>query len=153
MKIFGIIIAFILGMVLLGAVGRAVRVAMLPVRVADRTIQTGEGIIDKTLTAENALYNYEWFKQQAEDIKANQAKINIANQSVISFEESAGERKDWTFEDKTEASRLRSIVQGLQSQQENLIANYNARAKMANRNIFLDGKIPDFIQIGSNFLK
>jgi len=126
---------------------------MFPVRAIDRTLSTGEGIIDKTLTAENAIYNYEWFKQQVEDIKALETKIQNADNSVVAFFSSAGDRKDWTFEDKTEYSRLQSVALGLRNQYADVVATYNARSKMANRNIFQDGKIPSFIEIGSQFLK
>jgi hypothetical protein len=34
---------------------------------------------------------------------------------------------------------------GLQNHTETLIANYNARAKMANRNIFQNSILPSFI--------
>lgn len=142
---------FILSVI--GVVGRAVRVAMLPVRIVDRSISTTEGIVDKTLTADNAIYNYEWFKQQAEDVKAIESKIQIAQNAETSFKVDAGDRKDWTFEDKTEASRLGAVKQGLQSQYQDMVAQYNARSKMANRNIFLDGKIPSIMELGSNFLR
>ena len=65
----------------------------------------------------------------------------------------AGSRADWTFEDKTEAARLAAIKQGLQSQYQDIVAEYNARSKMANRNIFKDGLIPSVMEMGSNFLK
>ena len=153
MKIFGIIVACIFGLVVVGVVGRAIRIAFLPVRVIDKTIQTGEQIIDKTLTGQNAIYNYEWFKQQAEDIKAIENKITIAQNAEVSFTNVAGVRSTWTFEDKTESSRLAAIKQGLQSQYQDMIATYNARSKMANRNIFESGLIPNVLTMGSNFLK
>lgn len=99
-------------------------------------------IIEKTIDADNIIYNYEWFKQQNEDFTALKNKIAIAIQAENQFKNDAGPRKDWTFEDKTEAARLNSIVIGLNNQLEDLVANYNARSKMANRNIFKDGELP-----------
>ena len=154
--LFLFFISFISGVILIAGlmfVGRAIRVAMLPVRAVDRTIGTAEGVIDKTLNANNAIYNYEFFRQQKEDIKAIESKIEIAQTSYDAFIASAGPRKDWTFEDKTESARLASIKQGLQSQYQDMVATYNARSKMANRNIFLDGKLPNALQAGSNFLR
>lgn len=153
MRIFGWIMTAVVAIVFVGFVGRAIRVATLPVRAIDRTIQTGEGVIDKTLNADNAIYNYEWFKQQVQDIKAQKNRIDIAQNSLVSFEADAGPRKNWTFEDKTEDGRLRSVVQGNQSQLESLVADYNARASMANRNIFNDGLLPRLLTIGAGFLK
>jgi len=133
--------------------GWFLRGAMLPGRAIDRSLGTAEGIIDKTLTAENAIYNYEWFKKQKEDIDALDKKYAVAVQASETFKAEAGPREKWTFEDKGESSRLAAIAQGLKSQYLDAVALYNARAKMANRSIFLDGKIPGFIEVGSQFLK
>lgn len=153
MKTLGAIVGIILGLIAFYAIGTAIRVILLPTRVVDRSFSTVEGVIDKTLTPQNAIYNYEWFKQQAQDIKAIESKIQVAQDSVASFSASAGPRTTWTFEDKTEDARLRSIVQGLQSQYRDVVATYNARASMATRNIFQDGKIPQVMEMGANFLK
>lgn len=153
MKTFGYLVTVLIGISLLAALGIGIRAVFLPARAIDRSLSTVEGVVDKTLTADNAIYNYEWFKQQKEDISAIESKIEIAQTSLDTFISSAGPRKDWTFEDKSEAARLGAIKQGLQSQYQDMIANYNARSKMANRSIFLDGKIPSVIQMGSNFLR
>lgn len=146
--ILGLIIAAIIY-----ALGTALRIALLPARVVDRSFSTVEGVIDKTLTADNAIYNYEWFKRQIEAIKATKNKATLAQQNVANFEASAGTRKDWTFEDKTEYARLSSVAAGLNNQVEDMVAEYNARAKMATRNIFEDGKIPQVLEMGSSFLR
>lgn len=109
--------------------------------------------LDKTLTADNAIYNYEWFKSQSEAIVSTKAKIGYAQDGADNFMKLSGQRDKWTFEDKTEFARLNAVKQGLQSQLQDQVAEYNARAKMANRNIFLDGKIPAIIEIGSHWLK
>lgn len=153
MKIFGWIVLGIFGLAVLTFVGWGFRALMLAPRTINKSFETVEGIIDKTLTADNALYNYEWFKQQAEDIKAIEGKIEIAILARESFKVEAGDRKDWTFEDKTESARLGAISQGLQSQYKDMVATYNARSKMANRNIFQDGKIPAVLEVGSRFLR
>lgn len=153
MKIFGYIVAGLLLLAVISASVFALRVILLPARVATGTLNTVEGVVDKTLTADNAIYNYEWFKRQYEAIQAIQKKITIAHDNVIAFEASAGARKNWTFEDKNEASRLASIEQGLRSQNEDMVAEYNARSKMANRNIFKDGLIPSTLEVGSDLLK
>lgn len=153
MKEFAIILGAFMAIVAIGIGVFFIRVALLPARVAENTITTTEGVIDQTLTADNAIYNYEWFKQQYEDIQAIEKKIVIAEEKVISFEESAGPRSEWTFEDKNEHARLSSVQQGLESQYEDAVATYNARSQMANRNIFKDGLIPQTIEIGSGLLK
>jgi hypothetical protein len=139
--------------VLLIASSMALKTILLPVHAVDRGLDTAHGIIDKTLTADNAIYNYEWFKQQKEDIIAVSNKIRIAEHAEVDFAMTAGSHDKWTFEDKNEDARLRAIVQGLESQLEDMQAQYNARAQMANRNIFDDGKIPAFIEVGSRLFK
>ena len=100
---------------------------------------------DKVLNVDNAIYNYEWFKQQKEDVDALGKKVQTAQLQADSFRVSAGDRKDWTFEDKNEDARLQSIVTGLTNQLTQAVADYNARAKMATRNIFQDGVLPSYI--------
>lgn len=120
------------------------KVVLFPAHVANETVNSAYSITSKTLSADNVIYNYEWFKQQYNDYLAIDKKIIVANDSVANFEKSAGDRKSWTFEDKTEHARLNTIVQGLMSQRADIVSNYNARASMANRSIFQAG-VPSFI--------
>lgn len=135
----------LLALAALGIGSRLLYVAFFPVNTFDKLVNTAYDAQDKTLNADNAIYNYEWFKQQFEDIKALKAKVQIADQSVVDFNAAAGPRTEWTFEDKTEAARLGAIAQGLRSQLEDVIATYNARGKMANRTLFKDSIVPSFI--------
>lgn len=136
----------IIGLLLLGLVIGApfIRLALLPLFKFEQKVNTNQKIIQKTYDADNVIYNYEWFKSTFEAIEASKAKIKNAQAAVDGFESSAGDRKSWTFEDKTEDARLRSIVTGLKNHYEDLVAEYNARAKMVNRNIFQD-TLPLFI--------
>lgn len=99
-------------------------------------------VVTKTFDADNIIYNYEWFKQQYNDYEAINNKIARAETSVNSFKENAGERKEWTFEDKNEFSRLVSISDGLSYQKQDIISKYNARSQMANREIFKTNDLP-----------
>lgn len=99
-------------------------------------------VATKTFNADNMIYNYEWFKQQYNDYEAINKKIERAEMSVNSFKENAGNRKEWTFEDKNEFSRLVSISDGLSYQKEDIISKYNARSQMANREIFKTNDLP-----------
>ena len=151
--LFKVWVAIVFVFLVLSFLGIVFGLISMPLHVASNVVSTTHGVIDKTLNADNALYNYEWFKKQYEDLQAIEKKIVIAHNAVEDFNKAAGARKDWTFEDKTEASRLASIEQGLRSQAEDMIALYNARSKMANRNIFKDGLIPSVLQVGSNILR
>lgn len=61
MKIFWYIMLFIL-------IATWLKILFFPVKVINNTIQTWYDVIDKTINADNAIYNYEWFKQKYEEI-------------------------------------------------------------------------------------
>lgn len=138
------LIAFI-GIIALLAAGTILRIVMFPVNTLNKEIDIAYDAQDKVLTADNAIYNYEWFKQQKANIDATKSQLTNARLSYSSFTESAGPRETWTFEDKTEDSRLRSIVLGLENNLQRQIEDYNARASMATRNIFEDHVLPNYI--------
>ena len=104
-------------------------------------------VYEKTLDADNVIYNYEWFKQRYEDIDAIDSKIVQAKAAVEQFKVDAGERKDWDRMDKEEFSRLSSVELGLNQQRADIAAEYNARSRMANRKIFKmgDTELPQHI--------
>lgn len=106
-------------------------------------------IVNKTIDADNVIYNYEWFKQRHEDIGAIESKIELSVSAVNSFESSAGERKDWHREDREEHARLSTVRLGLEQQRADLVAEYNARSRMVNRSIFKtgDSELPEEIEL------
>jgi hypothetical protein len=145
MKTIGILVVSVFGLALLIGGGMLIQVIFFPVNTAQKMIDTAYQAQNKTLNADNAIYNYEWFKQTYQDINAQKAQLSNAQQTLDAFNASAGNRKDWTFEDKNEQGRLSSVVLGLKNNLEQTIANYNARASMANRNIFQNSILPSFI--------
>jgi len=110
--------------------------------------QQAAKVINKTIDADNMIYNYEWFKQRYEDIEAIDSKISLAEAEAEQFKEDAGDRSTWHREDRTEFSRLNSIAMGLKQQREDLVSQYNARSRMVNRSIFKagDSLLPEQIQ-------
>jgi len=108
-------------------------------------LKQGARIVNKTIDADNVIYNYEWFKKQFRAVGAIDSKIKSQAEAVVIFKEDAGDRSDWTYSDKDELSRLRSIEIGLKQQRQDMIANYNAKANMANRKIFMGNDCPDYI--------
>ena len=102
-------------------------------------------IVTKTLDADNVLYNYEWFKRQWQSIVAIDRMIGQAQESLNEMvRDAAG--KPSTYQGDVAVAEQRRIVQGLRNQRLNYIAEYNARAKMANRNIFMGHDLPPEIQ-------
>lgn len=141
-------------LVLGGLVGLSIGIKVLffPVNTATKLIDTAYKAQDKVLNADNAIYNYEWFKQQYADIEATKLKLVNARSTTDQFTKDAGERSLWTFEDKTESARLNSVVLGLENHLEQQIADYNARSKMATRNIFENSVLPSYID-ALNFIR
>jgi len=137
-----IAVVALIGLTITGLIGGVIR---FPFHVAGNEIKTAHDVVDKTINADNAIYNYEWFKQTYQDINAQKNQLSNAQQNYNAFVAGSGDRKDWTFEDKTENARLNSVVLGLKNNLEQTIANYNARASMANRAIFENSILPNFI--------
>jgi hypothetical protein len=136
--VWRVVACVVLLIVVLGVIG----FVMDPFRQAAR-------IVDKTIDADNVIYNYEWFKQRYEDVHAIDAKILDAEASVAAFAEAAGARTDWHREDREEHARLSAVALGLKQQRADLAAEYNARSRMANRAIFKAGdvELPESIPV------
>ncbi len=113
-----------------------------PFHAISNVQETGHGIIDKTINADNAIYNYEWFKRQYENYLAIKAKIGETEAALESFKIEAGPRSQWKFYDTAEFNRLNSVLLGLRQTLNDLVAEYNARSKMVNRSIFKTGDLP-----------
>lgn len=114
--------------------------------LANPFLQTGR-IVNKTIDADNVIANYEWFKQRHEDIGAIDSKIIDAEMATAVFRDDLGDRGSWHREDRVEYSRLSAITLGLKQQRADLAAEYNARSRMVNRNVFKagDGQLPERI--------
>lgn len=130
---------FIVGSFILAYVGTTLKLFTLPWQKFEAKVDNAGKIIDKTFDANNQIYNYHWFKEREGQIDATRSQIKIAHQAVVDFEAVAGVRSSWTFEDKTEAARLRAVETGLRANLENQVTEYNARANEADRSIFIDG--------------
>lgn len=142
----GIALLVVVGIVLLGVVGSALNLITIPWLKFNSQVQMNRDIVTKTYNADNALYNYHWFKERSGAIIALQTTIDQSTAAQTDFEKSAGPRSSWTFEDKQEDSRLRIVVQGQMAQYNSLVQEYNARAKEADRAIFQD-ELPLFFSL------
>ena len=132
----GIILLIIGGIILLTIVGTAMNLITIPWLKFTSQVQMNRDIVTKTYNADNAIYNYHWFQERLGSIKATETQIQNAIDTQTAFKKDAGDRKNWTFEDKTEDSRLGSVVLGLKNHYQELVNEYNARANEADRTIF-----------------
>lgn len=139
MKNFITIICLLAGLLLVSfAVGEACH-------LFNTATDSANGVIDKTLDPNNVIYNYEYFKQANQDIQALDQKIADAQTAANNFDAQFKNRKDMDRDDKQESDRLHAVLAGLQQERLTEVATYNARAQMANRNIFQTHDLPSHI--------
>ena len=124
-----------LGVIGIVIAGTAINLNTLPFRAAS-------GVAERTFNADNMIHNYEWFKRQYQDVRAIDVKIDASEDAKKAFEASAGDRASWKFEDRQEWSRLNNVLLGLRGQRASMVAEYNAKTQMANRNLFRTGDLP-----------
>lgn len=105
----------------------------------NKSVSTSKEITNLTMTGENAIYNYEWFKRQFHSIESLHMKISDAESIIEQFKsELPASRTEWDRLDKTEYDRLQTVLLGLNNQLNDSVAEYNARSEMVNRSIFKD---------------
>jgi hypothetical protein len=142
----GIIMLVILAFIVMIPLGLMLKAVMFPVRTAENMINTAYDANDKVINADNAIYNYEWFKQKYQDIEVAKKQYKNSSLQFSEYQNSLPDsRLDWTFEDKQEESRLRAVMTGQYNYVESLVGDYNARASMATRNIFENSVLPNYI--------
>ena len=129
--------------IILAAIGGAwmLKAALLPVQTVTTQIDSAGNIITKTYDADNAIYNYEWFKQQYEDIQATERIISNTDVQMKAYRDLYGNASEWDWQTKQDYNSLQTKFLGQQNFYEDLVAEYNARSQMANREIFKD-KLP-----------
>lgn len=140
-KTIGIISLIVIALVLISVAGWGLKAAMLAPKTVTTQIDSAGQVIEKTYDADNAIYNYEWFKQQYADIEA--AKRVISNTAAIrnEYKDMYGDPKDWDYQTKQDYNSINTKYLGQKNHYETLVEDYNARASMANRNVFQD-KLP-----------
>jgi acyl-CoA synthetase (AMP-forming)/AMP-acid ligase II len=128
---------FILVILIFG--GIAVKVLLFPVNMAGKNVDLAYGTTDKTMTAENAIYNYEWFKEQEAYIRQNYKNEEIAKEEYDLFISTLPkDREKWSRQDKDEEASLRNSYYALQKLTNKATEDYNAKSSMVNRAIFKD---------------
>jgi len=135
-----VIIAFMLLIALISG-GWILKAVLLPAKTVTTQIDSAGNIIDKTYDADNAIYNYEWFKMQYEDIQATERIIRNTDNEMDAYKEMYGNASGWDWQTKQDYNSLQKKYLGQQNYYEDLVAEYNARSNMANREIFKD-KLP-----------
>jgi len=137
MKSFFGVIAVVIGIVALGFIGRFIGIGLgiitLPVNKLESQVKLNQGVIKKTYDTEYCLANYEWFKDTDQDIIQMVGQISNKEEQLKSFQESAGARTNWTFEDKQQYNTLTNELTGMKNYRLDLVAQYNSKTEQLNR--------------------
>ena len=135
-----IVVVFVLLIAMIGG-GWTLKAVLLPAKTVISQIDSAGNIIDKTYDADNAIYNYEWFKTQYEDIQATERIIGNTKTEMDAYKDMYGNATLWDWQTKQDYNSLQTKYLGQQNYYEDLVADYNARSNMVNREIFKD-KLP-----------
>lgn len=102
--------------------------------------QAAEDSVENTYNWENAKENYEWFKQQKQDIKAQRAQIENYKQKKEEMLDMYGEDpSEWERTTRVEYNRVQNQITGARNVHEQMVADYNSRANQAHRAMFQCG--------------
>lgn len=135
--------AMIFGIVLLLTIaGIVVKVVFFPAHVADTAIDTAYGVVDQTLNANNALVNYEAFKDLYNGAKQQAANIKSAEQQIENLKATYGDPKTWTKDIREEHAFLQQNLEGYKMQYQSIVKQYNSDSSKLNRNLFKDKNLP-----------
>ena len=141
LKGIGAVVIIIASLVALSALGWGIQAAFLGPKTVTTQISSAGDIIEKTYDADNAIYNYEWFKQQYADIQAAEKIISNTAEIRNDYIDMYGDPKEWGWQTKADYNSINTKYLGQKNHYETLVEDYNARASMANRNVFQD-KLP-----------
>ena len=137
----GLIAVFVLALI-----GSALNLITIPWLKFDSKVNANRGIVQKTYSADNELYNYHWFQETAGDITALQQNIAASKQAVTDFQTNAGPRSSWGYQEEQEFENLQAVVLGQQQQYNSLVQTYNAKAGEADKSMFVSG-LPLFFNL------
>lgn len=97
----------------------------------------GEQIVREQIDAEKAIQNYEWFREQWNDIQAQRAQIENLRDRHERFHDTYGnDSSEWPRDVREDHDRIQTRITGNQNALEQMVAEYNARSDQAHREMF-----------------
>jgi hypothetical protein len=100
-------------------------------------------IAERTLNADNVIYNYEWFHQHYTDWQAAGTNADAKERELNNALTIAGPASSWNLATQREISQLRVELSGLRAHRVNIANEYNAHTAMANRDLFRSRSLPE----------
>lgn len=103
----------------------------------------GARIVEKTIDADNVIYNYEQFKRDAENVRVFETNYETNKSAYEQLKADLGDdRTKWNREDRAQLNTYQQAMVGNKTERNRLAAEYNAKSKMLNREIFKGDGLP-----------
>ncbi|MCL1700731.1 hypothetical protein [Lysinibacillus sp. Bpr_S20] len=135
-------LAFIGGIIAISIIGLVLKLLLFPLFVAEKASETTHGVVEQTLNADNALTNYEQFKDLYNGAKQQVMNIESTEKQIQQLKVTYGEPKDWSKDIRNENSFLNKTLEGYKQQYQRTVSDYNSNASKLNRNLFKDKNLP-----------
>lgn len=138
---------------LLSFIGVGVKILFFPAHLAEKAVDTAEGVVDSTLNADNALFNYENFKDLYNGAKSQKMNIENTNKQIAELKEMYGEPSTWSEDVRDDHAHLKENIAGYEMMYQNLVKQYNSDSSKLNRNLFKDNNLPSELPLDYNELQ
>ena len=135
LKILGFVVA-------LSFVGVLVKIVFFPAHVANQVVNTAQDAVDKTINADNAIFNYEQFKDQYNDAKAQIANIEQDKKDMENLKNTYGEPNTWTKDIRDQQQHFQENLDGHNMMYQSIVKEYNSNSSKINRKLFKDKNLP-----------
>jgi len=136
--LIGLVILFSLGFI-----GAGLGIITLPGHVASNSVQTAHDVVDKTINADNALFNYEEFFNKYEGAKMQAINIKNTEKAIQTLKDTYGnDATKWPKDVRGDYSNLQQNIEGYKMMYQKITQEYNADSQKLNRNLFKSKSLP-----------
>jgi len=136
--LIGLVILFSLGFI-----GAGLGIITLPGHVASNSVQTVHDVVDKTINADNALFNYEEFFNKYEGAKMQAINIKNTEKAIQILKDIYGsDAIKWPKDVRGDYSNLQQNIEGYKMMYQKITQEYNADSQKFNRNLFKSKSLP-----------
>ena len=107
-----------------------------PTLVFTESREAGAETVEQTYDADQAIQQYEEFRELYNEIEEERAQLENNEQAVERFKSDYGDPADYDRSTRQDYERLQQRVVASEQQLESLIAEYNAETQKANAELF-----------------
>lgn len=149
----GKVVALVIGgFFAISVIGLLLKFLLFPLLVAEKVSETAHGVVEQTLNADNALSNYEQFKDLYNGAKQQSANIKSIEDQIQELKNMYGEPTEWSDGIREDYNFLNQTMEGHKQQYQRIISDYNSNASKLNRNLFKDSDLPSELPLDYNEL-